>query len=104
MGKGNRRIEQRVVVQGWTYEQEWICCGKASCWCSVGFSEQHGTRTLHGPYWYAEVVSQGRRRRIYIGKELDVRKYRAADGRVDWAAVAANKKRKRAKDNGQGCE
>ena len=41
------------------YRRQYIRCGKTGC-----------KRCPHGPYWYAYQNSNGRLKKIYVGKEL----------------------------------
>jgi hypothetical protein len=56
------------TVEGVTYRQQLIACGKRTC------RRCGGTRYQHGPYWYAERWEYGRERgRVrtsYVGKRL----------------------------------
>ena len=46
-----------------SYQQEYVCCGKAGCKCANG--------EKHGPYWYAYWTDAlGKTRKEYIGKQL----------------------------------
>lgn len=45
-----------------TYRRELVRCGKKGCKCADG--------QLHGPYWYAYWVENGRLKSQYIGKKL----------------------------------
>lgn len=51
------------------YRQQWVRCGKGCTACP------------HGPYWYAFWKEDGRRRSLYIGRELagDLRRLLEAD-------------------------
>jgi hypothetical protein len=45
-----------------TYRLQVIRCGKETCKCRKG--------NLHGPYWYACWVENGKTKSQYIGKKL----------------------------------
>lgn len=82
------------VHSGRHYEQRLVDCGKIACTKCGGDGARHPS---HGPYWYL-CVSRGKRwTRLYIGKELDTRKFIGPDGSVDWSRVA-NRRGRRAPD------
>lgn len=58
--KGTRKV-------GITYQQEYIRCGKKTCKCMSG-----DVGDMHGPYWYAYQIINGRLVSKYIGKKLIV--------------------------------
>jgi len=75
------------------YEARLNDCGKVNCSKCGGA----GRRTpSHGPYWYLCVQSRGQWRRIYLGKELDTARFITSNGRVDWDAIKAARKKKNA--------
>ena len=47
---------------GKTYRLESVRCGKKGCKCADG--------KLHGPYWYAYWLEDGKTRSRYVGKKL----------------------------------
>jgi len=54
-----------VHVEGITYQQRFITCGKERCrkGCRRGVPS-------HGPYWYAFAWIKGKARSYYVGKVL----------------------------------
>jgi hypothetical protein len=50
-------------IDGRTYEQSMVSCGKKGCRCMKGGD-------LHGPYWYRRYTQGGVHRRRYIGRQL----------------------------------
>lgn len=50
---------KRFSLEGVTYQQEIIRCGKKGC-----------KACPHGPYWYAYYWQYGRTRQSYVGKKL----------------------------------
>jgi hypothetical protein len=60
-------IKQHEVLQAHrtshnTYRLERVRCGKEVCKCRKG--------SLHGPYWYAYWIENGKTKSQYIGKKL----------------------------------
>lgn len=49
-------------ADGRTYRLENVRCGKKGCKCADG--------KLHGPYWYAYWLEDGKTRSQYVGKRL----------------------------------
>lgn len=43
---------QVLDIDGATYEQRWIKCGKKNCWCAEPAASRYGKPPGHGPYWY----------------------------------------------------
>ena len=54
-----RRVVQSIRDGAWTLQQEFVPCGKRNC-----------SRCPHGPYWYGYIWAGGKKRAIYIGKDL----------------------------------
>jgi len=76
---------------GRTYESRLNDCGKINCQKCGG----DGTRApSHGPYWYLCVNMRGKWVRIYLGKELDTKKYVTPEGQIDWEALKEFRVRK----------
>ena len=49
-------------MDGWTYQERYVRCGKASCGkCQSGPG--------HGPYWYGYIHRDGRMHSKYFGKQ-----------------------------------
>jgi len=80
-------VVQRVTVGGRYYEQRLVRCGKENCSRCNGGTKPPG----HGPYWYLVVTKGPRTRRIYLGKDLDTRRYVDQEGRIDWRSVERGK-------------
>jgi len=53
-------VEHRFDLEGMTYYQQGRKCGKPICKCVTG--------ELHGPYWYARDLDNGKV--TYLGREL----------------------------------
>lgn len=55
------KIEESAA-DGRTYRLESVRCGKKRCKCADG--------KLHGPYWYAYWLENGKTKSQYVGKKL----------------------------------
>ena len=66
------------------YERRWTDCGSKRCHKCTNTGGQHRLAT-HGPYWYMIVLNPLTKKRmtIYIGHNLDTRKYRNEKGEFD---------------------
>jgi hypothetical protein len=63
LATAKRRAVGRRRTPHKTYRLQWVRCGNKKCRCASGGS-------LHGPYWYAYWVEEGRLKSQYIGKKL----------------------------------
>jgi hypothetical protein len=61
-----KRYLEHQAGLGYTYQQEYIKCGKPGCKCNDG--------DKHGPYWYAYWSEGNKTRKKYIGKNLKLPK------------------------------
>jgi hypothetical protein len=84
-----KKAAKREVVPGsrrrsgeWTYQLEYVKCGKERC-----------RNDRHGPYWYGYRTSGGRTISKYFGKELPGEK---GDGESEPEDKKKNARRKRA--------
>jgi len=73
-----------------TYELRWVCCRKTNC---KKCYTPNGWVPSHGPYWYLCYSTARKTHRLYIGKNLNTQKYIGADGRINFGAVNAVRKR-----------
>lgn len=74
-----------------TYERKYVDCGKDNCsYCNTDL----GRIPSHGPYWYLCVPKNGVWYRIYLGKELDTKRFVRDNGTIDWPAVKARRRKK----------
>jgi hypothetical protein len=76
---------------GRTYEQRLTDCGKPNCLRCGGSGPRVAS---HGPYWYLCVLMNHHWVRIYLGRELDTKRYIAPDGQIDWEALKIWRARK----------
>lgn len=77
--------------RGATYELRLVCCNKPNCTkCNVD-GRMHPS---HGPYWYLCYTSHRKTCRAYLGKHLDTRKFRNADGVLDLNLVRTDRHKK----------
>ena len=76
---------------GRTYESRLNDCGKVNCLKCGGEGQRHPS---HGPYWYLCLNVRGAWVRIYLGKDLDTKRYVTPDGQIDWEAVKTFRARK----------
>lgn len=58
------KVEERTIDNK-TYRLESVKCGKRGCKCADG--------KLHGPYWYAYWLENGKTKSQYVGKNLPLR-------------------------------
>lgn len=77
-------VRANFKVGGRVYEQRWVRCGKQKCWCS---GERRDGHFGHGPYWYLCGMRKSRWTRVYLGKDVDTRRFAAPDGSIDWDEV-----------------
>lgn len=91
----NQETVQSIHVAGVTYELRLVNCGKANCRrCNI----DGRSAPSHGPYWYIRFTEKGKTRRVYMGRDLDTRKYRDAAGAITLEGI----RRDRAQDPGNG--
>ena len=50
------------------FRQEYIRCGKSTCWCASG--RKRKGKAGHGPYWYGYYYERGKLKKRYFGKQL----------------------------------
>ncbi len=74
-GEGPAVVES-FRFQNRIYELRRNSCGKKNC------ATCDGVRPAHGPYWYLCVSCRRRWTRIYLGKDLDTRKFVNEDGTI----------------------
>lgn len=85
-------VVNSFTQDGRHYEARLNDCGKANCTRCGGEGKRHPS---HGPYWYLCVQRNGRWHRIYLGKELDTRRYVLPNGEVDWPEVLRSRAKHR---------
>ena len=72
---------QSLELNGTTYEQRYVLCGKKNCWCARRATRDPDAQPGHGPYWYKIIwkVTKGAdngnppekvKIAVYVGKEL----------------------------------
>jgi hypothetical protein len=76
------------------YELRYNRCGKSNCRVCVGAKELRPGPPGHGPYWYLCFTASGCWVRLYLGKELDTKRWVTAEGQVDYAAYKAEVRRR----------
>lgn len=60
--KSEAVIIDEIDNDGKTYRLQRVRCGKETCKCMTG--------DLHGPYWYAYWLENGKTKSKYVGKKL----------------------------------
>jgi len=80
-------------------------CGKENCSKCSGEPEVAGDGLKvewgHGPYWYMRFVRGRMRKWVYIGKDLDTRRYVTAAGTIDWTEYNERRRVRRARRKGE---
>jgi len=74
-----------------TYELKYVYCGKKNC---GKCNRASGRYPSHGPYWYLCFFQNGKWHRIYLGKNLDTRKFICADGSINWQQLQERRRKK----------
>ena len=88
-------IVRSVPLKTRRYELRYVECGKPNCRPCTRVNPNSPIPPGHGPYWYLIVTTQGTKRSIYIGKELDTMKFITPEGWIDWDAIKARDRARR---------
>lgn len=93
---------QKVNDDQVTYLQRPVRCGMKRC--KRCRPEDGSTPRYHGPYWYmvCYLPKDQSTKIVYIGKRLDMSKYRNPDGSVDWPSIPGIRAKSAPADLGSG--